>query len=81
MSTQPQTCIIPRNIANKDDLVVIPRGIYNEFLNCKKFAEKRLSEEKEADEAIRIYKQEKKAGKLKTASSFSEILKEAKRYG
>lgn len=79
MSTQ--TFIIPRSVASKDDLVIIPKGIYNEFLRWKKFAEKRLAEEKNADNAIRIYKQEKKAGKLKTASSFSEILKDAKRYG
>lgn len=73
MSTQPQTLIIPRNIANKDDLVVIPRGIYNEFLNWKKFTEKRLAEEKDVDEAIRIYKQEKKAGKLKLLKSLADL--------
>lgn len=76
-----QAFIIPRSIASKDDLVVIPKEIYNEFLRWKKFAEKRLAEEKDADNAIKIYKQEKKAGKLKTASFFSEILKDAKRYG
>lgn len=79
MSTQ--TFVIPRSVAGKDDLVVIPKGMYNEFLRWKRIAEKRLIEEKDADNAIRIYKQEKKAGKLKTASSFSDILKEAKRYG
>lgn len=73
MSIQPQTFIIPKSVASKDDLVVIPKAIYNEFLRWKKFAEKRMAEEKDVDEAIRVYKQEKKAGKLKLLKSLADL--------
>ncbi|MBI4692346.1 MAG: hypothetical protein HY773_02850 [Candidatus Terrybacteria bacterium] len=68
-----QTFIIPKSVASKDDLVVIPKVIYNEFLQWKKFTEKRLAEEKDIDEAIRIYKQEKKTGKLKLLKSLTDL--------
>ena len=71
MNTQAFT--IPRSIARNDDLVVIPKKKYEEFLNLRKFAEKRLAEEKEIDEAISIYKKEKKAGKLKVLKSLADL--------
>jgi len=73
MDIQSQTFIIPKSVACKDDLIVIPKGIYNEFLRWKKIAEKRLIEEKDADEAIRVYKLEKKAGKLKILKSLADL--------
>lgn len=74
MNIQPQqTFIIPKSVASKDDLVVIPKAIYNEFLCWKKFAEKRLAEERDVDEAIRVYKQEKKDRKLKVLKSLADL--------
>ena len=73
MDIQSQTFIIPRNVTCKNDLIVIPKGIYNEFLRWKKITEKRLMEEKDADEAIKVYKLEKKAGKLKILKSLADL--------
>lgn len=66
------TVTIPRKLANKGDLVLIPRKEYEQFLKLQK---RLLWEEKDTDEAIRIFKKEKSAGKLKSVNSFSEILK------
>jgi len=63
---------IPKEIAKKGDLVLIPRREYEEFLRMR---EQKKWEEKDTDEAIRIFEKERKAGKLKKASSFAEILK------
>lgn len=39
----------------------------------EKFAEKRIKEEKDTDEAVKIYKQESKMGKLKLIKSLRDL--------
>ncbi|NOY35523.1 MAG: hypothetical protein GXP44_01210 [bacterium] len=74
------TLTIPKKLTKGEDLMIVPKKNYQEFLRWQKFVGKRMAEEKDTDEAIRVYKREKRAGKLKTAVSFKEILKEAKRH-
>ncbi len=64
---------IPKNFISNDDLVIIPRKQYESFLNVGKQWKKRLFEEKDTDEAIAIYKKEKKQGKLKVVKSLSSL--------
>jgi len=61
--------LIPAN----DDLVIIPRKQYERFLSAGRQLEKRLSEEADIDEAIAVYKKEKKQGKLKVLKSFTSL--------
>jgi hypothetical protein len=65
------TITIPRRIAQKGDLVVMPRADYEKVLKIKK---RLLWEEKDTDEAIRVFHKEMKGGKLKKAAHFSDIL-------
>ena len=64
---------IPKNFISNDDLVIIPRKQYESFLNVGKQWNKRLFEEKNTDEAIAVYKKEKKQGKLKVVKSLSSL--------
>ncbi len=64
---------IPKNFIVNDDLVIIPRKQYESFLYIGKQWEKRLCEEKDTDEAIAVYKKEKKQGKLKVLKSLSGL--------
>ena len=70
------TITIPTKLAKKGDLIAVPRREYEEFLELRK---RLLWEEKDTDEAIRIFKQEKRTGKLKSATNLSSILKSARR--
>lgn len=67
------TITIPRNLVKNDDLVVLPRRKYEEFLNLEKMFEKRSTEEVDTDSAIQIYKKEKQQGKLKTIKSLADL--------
>jgi len=62
--------IIPKEIAKKGDLVLIPRQEYEEFLRLR---EQREWEEKDTDEAIRIFQEEKKKKKLLKIKSLAEL--------
>jgi len=63
---------IPKKLAQKGDLVIIPRKEYERFLKLQQ----RLGwEEKDTEEAINVFKKEKQLGKLKIAKSFSDILR------
>ena len=64
---------IPKNLIQNDDLVVIPRKQYEMFLNINRQWQQKLFEEKDTDEAINIYKKEKKRGKLKILKSLSSL--------
>ena len=64
---------IPKNFISNDDLVIIPRKQYESFLSVGKQWNKRLFEEKNTDEAIAVYKKEKKQGKLKVVKSLSSL--------
>ncbi|MEK7599095.1 MAG: hypothetical protein AAB474_01410 [Patescibacteria group bacterium] len=67
------TITIPKNLIKNDDLVVIPRKKYEEFLNLEKTIGKRLSEEADTDLAIKIYNKEKHQKKLKTIKSLNDL--------
>ncbi len=66
------TITIPKKLI-KEELVLIPRKKYEEFLNLEKMIEKRLVEEADTDLAIKIYKKEKKYGTLKTVKSLADL--------
>lgn len=62
---------IPKKLSQKGELVIIPRAEYEEVINLKK---RLLWEEKDTDEAIRVFEKERKSGQLKKTASFSEML-------
>ena len=70
---------IPKNFL-KDDFVFIPRKKYESFLRgsknifLKSYSKSdTIYEERDTDEAIAIYKKEKKQGKLKVLKSLSSL--------
>jgi len=69
--------MIPITISKKyikdDDLVILPRKKYEEFLALEKMLKQRRREEADTDEAVTIYKKEKQQGKLKVISSLSDL--------
>lgn len=69
---------IPKKLVEKGELVIVPRAEYEEVLKIRK---RLLWEEKDTDEAIRIFEKERRTGRLKKASSFSEILYTSKKRG
>ena len=73
MKNQDTILTIPRWMTGKSELVVLPKGQYDEFLRLQKQEERRLWEEKDTDEAIKVYLKEKKAGKLKILRSLADL--------
>lgn len=71
------TITIPKEITHGEELFIVPRKKFEEFLKWQK---RREWEEKDTDEAIRIFKKELRGGKLKLARNFAEILKNAERH-
>ena len=67
------TVTIPQTLARKGDLVVIPREEYEKFLTMKKRVKSIFLEERDIDSSIKIYKSEKKSGKLKIIKSFADL--------
>lgn len=67
------TITIPKNLMKEKDLMIIPRKQYELFLNISKQFEKRLSEEQDTNQAILVYKNEKKEGKLKVLKSLASF--------
>ena len=66
------TITIPQKLIRKGDVVVISKKEYQRFLKLQQ----RLGwEEKDTDEAIRIFEKEKRSGKLKSANTFVSILR------
>ena len=61
---------IPKAIAKKGELVLIPRSEYEEFLRLRR---QREWEEKDTDEAIKVFKKEKKEKKLLKVESLAEL--------
>ncbi len=62
---------IPKKLIQKGELVIMARAEYEEVLKLRK---RLIGEEKDTDEAIRVFERERRAGKLKKATHFSEIL-------
>lgn len=67
------TITIPKNLIKENDLVIIPRKKYEEFLGFEKSIEKRLAEESDTDLSIKIYKKEKRQGKLRVIGSLANL--------
>ena len=67
------TITIPKKLIQNDDLVIIPRRRFEEFLDFEKKIKSRLAEKKDTDNAIKIYQKEKRFGKLKTITSLTEL--------
>jgi len=61
---------IPKEMSKKGDLVIIPRKEYDEFLRLRK---QREWEEKDTDEAIRVFQRERKKKKLIKIKSLAEL--------
>ena len=61
---------IPKETAQKGNLVLIPQSEYEEFL---RFFKKRKMEEKDVDNAIKVFQKEKKERKLFKFNSFKEL--------
>ena len=67
------TITIPKNLIKNDNLVIIPRKKYEEFLGLEKSAERGLAEESDTDLAVKIYKKEKQQGKLRAIKSLADL--------
>jgi len=61
---------IPKEIVKKGDLVLIPRKEYEEFLRLRK---QKKWEEKDIDEAIKVFQKEKKGKKLIKIKSLADL--------
>jgi len=64
------TITIPKKVTKGEELLVVPRKIFEEFLRWRK---RRKWEEKDTDEAIRVFKKEKREKKLLRIKSLAEI--------
>ncbi len=67
------TITIPKNLRGEKELIVIPRKKYEEFIGLEKLLKSRMTEEKDTDEAIAIYKREKAQNKLKVLKSLADL--------
>ena len=68
------TITIPKEMTRGEELLIVPRKKFEEFLRWQK---KREWEEKDTDGAIRVFKKELKNGRLRLARNFTELLKKA----
>lgn len=73
MKTLEKISTIPKSVTGDNELVIIPRKKYNEFLLYQRLVQKRSAEETDTDEAIKAYKEEKKEKKLKQLNSLAEL--------
>lgn len=67
------TINIPKQLLREKELVILPKRDYERFLDLEKIAKKRLAEIADTDLAIKIYKREKRQGKLKTIKSLAGL--------
>ena len=67
------TITIPKNFISNDDLVILTRKQYEIFLSFGKQLNQKLYEEQDTDEAVNIYKKEKKQNKLKVLKSLASL--------
>lgn len=64
------TITIPKEMTRGDELLIVPRKKFEKFLKWQKKME---WEEKDTDEAIRIFKKELREGKLQKIKSLAEL--------
>ncbi|MBI2624378.1 hypothetical protein HYW67_02685 [Candidatus Parcubacteria bacterium] len=68
------TITIPKELMRrKENLILIPRKKYEELLGLEQTVKRRLREEADTDLAVRIYKKEKRQGKLKIIKSLADL--------
>ena len=74
------TITIPKNLINEKDLIIIPRRQYKSLLRSSKSGflksyskSDTIYDEIDTDEAVSIYKKEKKQGKLKVLKSLANL--------
>ena len=68
-----ETLVIPQKLAREKELMLISRRQYEEMVRGFSRIKKILAEEADTDEAIRVYKKEKKGGKLYTIKSLANV--------
>ena len=64
---------ISRKMLSEKELVVVPRKEYEQLLQMQKLAKRHFEEIKDTDEAIAIYRKERKANKLEVLKSLSRL--------
>ena len=65
-----RTVTIPKKLTKGEELLVVPRKTFEEFLRWQK---RREWEEKDTDEAIRVFEKELRGGKLKKLKSLAGL--------
>lgn len=71
--THMPTISIPKELLKEKELVLVPRRKYERLLDMEKFAQKRLAEESAVDKAVKVYKREKRLGRLKPIKTLAEL--------
>ena len=66
------TITIPQETRKNEALIAIPKGEYQRLLRLR---DRLIWEEKDTDEAVRVFQDEKKRGALKVAKNFRDIAK------
>ena len=67
------TLNISKSLLKEKELILLPKRDYERLLDLEKIAKRRLAEIADTDLAIKIYKREKRQGKLKTIKSLAEL--------
>lgn len=67
------TLDIPKSSLKAKELVLLPKADYRRLLDLEKIAKKTLAEIADTDLAIKVYKREKRQGKLKAIKSLAEL--------
>mgnify|MGYP001596337998 CR=1 FL=1 len=67
------TITIPKETKKSEKLVAIPKADYEKL-------KRMFWEVVDTDDAVAVFKKEKRSGKLKSAASFGAILKSAERH-
>ncbi len=74
LANMDTTITIPKELMRrKENLILIPRKKYEELLGLEQTVKRRLREEADTDLAVRIYKKEKRQGKLKIIKSLADL--------
>ncbi len=66
------TITIPQETRKNETLIAIPKGEYQRLLRLR---DRLIWEEEDTNEAVRVFRDEKKRGVLKVAKSFRDIAK------
>ena len=67
------TITIPKNITGGEELVIIPREKYDEFLHLRQIVKNEDIEDSDTDLALKVYQEEKRGRKLQTINSLADL--------